>query len=111
MSENLFNSAPLAAEERCLPDASPNLPAIWTGGTVRMVCRNRDRTEEARVDIANVSGNTVSVSLEQESPAPILESSSSPASESPPQTPIFICVHIYASVSPDEWGERFRCVE
>lgn len=32
-----------------------------SGGTVHMVCRNRERAEEARECIVNESGNSVSV--------------------------------------------------
>lgn len=41
----------------------------FSGGTVHMVCRNRERAEEARECIVNESGNTVSVSLCQENNA------------------------------------------
>lgn len=35
---------------------------IWfSGGTVHMVCRDKDKAEQARVDIVNDSGNTVGV--------------------------------------------------
>lgn len=39
----------------------------FSGGTVHMVCRNRERAEEARECIINDSGNTVSVPLRRES--------------------------------------------
>lgn len=35
----------------------------FSGGTVHMLCRNRERAEEARECIVNESGNTVSVPL------------------------------------------------
>ena len=38
-----------------------DLMFLSLGGTVHMVCRNRDKAEEARVDIVNESGNTVNV--------------------------------------------------
>lgn len=34
---------------------------FFPGGTVHMVCRNKEKAEEARVDIVNKSGNTVIV--------------------------------------------------
>lgn len=40
-----------------------------SGGTVHMVCRNRERAEEAREFIVNESGNTVSVPLCRENDA------------------------------------------
>lgn len=33
---------------------------MFSGGTVHMVCRNKDKAEEARMDIVDKSGNTVS---------------------------------------------------
>lgn len=33
---------------------------VLPGGTVHMVCRNKERAEEAREAIVNESGNTVS---------------------------------------------------
>lgn len=38
----------------------------FAGGTVHMVCRNRERAEEARECIVNESGNTVSVPFHRE---------------------------------------------
>lgn len=37
------------------------LDLLFPGGTVHIVCRNKDKAEEARTDIVNESGNTVSV--------------------------------------------------
>lgn len=41
---------------------------LFPGGTVHMVCRNEDKAEEAREDIVNESGNTVSVALSLTNP-------------------------------------------
>ena len=38
-----------------------NSPHVFTGGTLHMVCRNKDKAEEARADIVKETGNKVSL--------------------------------------------------
>lgn len=35
------------------------IPSFLAGGTIHMVCRNKDKAEEARADIVKETGNKV----------------------------------------------------
>lgn len=64
-----FNSASLAALHSCcfnITIIEKEAPSAWacssitvTGGTIHMVCRNKDKAEEARADIVKETGNKV----------------------------------------------------
>lgn len=42
-------------------DRNSTFDTLFPGGTVYMVCRNKDKAEEAKLDIVSESGNSVGV--------------------------------------------------